>query len=161
MKAILRSGFLALAIMALAVPGYAGPYEDADAARDRGDYATAVKIMRPLAEQGFAPAQLVLGILYAERGGGIPQDYAVAAKWFHLAAEQGQAEAQANLGYKYQAGKGVPKDYVLAYLWYNLAAARENPFAADNRDELVKRMTPDQIAEAQRMAREWMAKHRQ
>ena len=160
MKAILRSGFLALAVMAHAVPANAGPYEDGDAAYNQGDYVAALKFWRPLAEQGDAVAQTNLGVMYAE-GKGMPQDHAEAVKWYRKAAEQGFAGAQYNLGNKYQAGKGVPKDYVLAYLWYNLAAARENRLAAIIRDELVKLMTPDELAEAQRMAREWMAKHQQ
>jgi hypothetical protein len=57
MKAILRIGFLALAIMALAVPANAGPFEDGLAAYQRDDYATALKFWRPLAEQGDALAQ--------------------------------------------------------------------------------------------------------
>ena len=56
MKAILRSGFLALAIMALTVPANAGPFEDALAAAQRGDYVTALRLLRPLAEQGHAGA---------------------------------------------------------------------------------------------------------
>ena len=54
MKAILRSGFLALAIMALTVPTNAGPVEDGLAAAERGDYAAALKFWQPLAEQGNA-----------------------------------------------------------------------------------------------------------
>ncbi len=80
MKAILRSGFLALAIMlALAIPANAGPYEDGVAAYARDDYATALKFWRPLAEQGYAEAQINLGFLY-ENGQGVPQDYAEAAQ---------------------------------------------------------------------------------
>ena len=72
MKAILRSGFLALAIMALAVPANAGPYEDGLAAFNRRDYATAQKFWRPLVEQGDAVAQYSLGVMYAN-GNGVPQ----------------------------------------------------------------------------------------
>ena len=61
MKAILRSGFLALAIMALAVPARAGPLEDGKAAYERKDYATALRLLRPLAERGDARAQGGLG----------------------------------------------------------------------------------------------------
>jgi len=71
MKAILRTGFLALAIMALAVPADAGPVEDGLAAAERRDYAAALKYWRPLAEQGNAFAQYNLGNMYAE-GRGVP-----------------------------------------------------------------------------------------
>ncbi len=86
MKAILRSGFLALAIMALAVPSNAGPFEDGNAAYQRGDYATALRLWRPLAEQGDAGAQYNLGLMYRE-GQGVSQDDAEAAKWYRKAAE--------------------------------------------------------------------------
>ncbi len=158
MKAILRSGFLALVIMALAVPAYAGPLEDGVAARQRGDYATAIRIWRPLAEQGHARAQSNLGFMYSN-GEGVPQDYAEAVKWYRMAAEQGNAEAQHNLGVSYAKGEGVPLDDMLAYMWFNLAAAQGHEKAKKNRDIVASTMTPDQIAEAERMAREWMAEH--
>ena len=56
---------------------------------------------------------------------------------------------------------GIHRDYVSAHMWYSLAAAQGNQEASINRDIIAKRMTPDQIAEAQRMAREWMEKHQQ
>ncbi len=81
MKGILRSGFLALVIMlALAVPADAGPFEDGKAAYDRGDYATALKFWRPLAERGDAEAQHNLGVMY-DNGLSVQQDYTEAAKW--------------------------------------------------------------------------------
>ena len=105
MKAIFRSAFLALAIMALVVPAYAGPHEDGLAAYQRGDHATALKIMRPLAEQGQAQAQHNLGVMYYN---GVPaKDYGEAVKWYRMAAEQGFADAQVNLGFMYHNGRGV------------------------------------------------------
>ncbi len=71
------------------------------------------------------------------------------------AAEQGDEVAQFSLGDMYESGTGVPQDYVLAHMWFNLAAAKGYPFARDRRDYLAQYMTPDQIAEAQRLAREW------
>ena len=83
--------------------------------------------------------------------------------WYRLAADQGDAGAQFNLGIMYANGEGVPKDYVLAYMWRNLAAAgaseadiREK--AAKAREALAGMMTPAQVAEAQRMSREWRPK---
>ncbi len=124
MKAILRSGFLALAIMALAVPANAGPLEDglaAVAAAKRGDYATALRLWRPLAEQGNASAQFNLGQMY-DIGYGVSQDHAEAVTWYRLAAEQGVASAQHNLGLTYDNGQGVPQDHTEAVKWYRLAA---------------------------------------
>ena len=89
----------------------------------------------------------------------LPQDYAEAVKWYRLAAEQGYAGAQSNLGIMYDKGEGVPHDDVLAYMWFNLAAASGLKSGKENRGIVAERMTPDQIADAQRMAREWMATH--
>ena len=92
-------------------------------------------------------------------GRGVPQDDAEAAKWFRKASEQGFAKAQYNLSFMYGNGLGVPQDIVLAHMWSSLAAAQGHKSAQENRDNAAELMTPDQIAEAQRMAREWMAKH--
>jgi hypothetical protein len=70
-------------------------------------------------------------------------------------AGQGDAKAQGDLGAAYVKGEGVPQDYVLAHMWFNLAAAQGNEDARQNRDGVAKLMTPDQIAEAQRLARQW------
>jgi TPR repeat protein len=55
----------------------------------------------------------------------------------------------------YADGDGVPKDLVIAYMWLNLAAAKGEPNAKANRDNIERQMTPDQIAEAQRLSRQW------
>ena len=94
MKALLRRRFLALAIIALAVPANAGPWEDGEAAYDRGDYETALKLWRPLAEQGDIRAQTNLSFMY-RTGTGVPKDFAEAKKWDRKAAEQGKAPANA------------------------------------------------------------------
>ena len=143
--------------------------EDGFAADARGDYATALRLLRPLAEKGDPVAQFNLGGLYAD-GAGVPQDYAEAVKWYRLAAEQGSAGAQNSLGAMYENGRGVAKDYVQAHKWYNLAAAHIFPAPTDKvsnalRDKFVKsrdlvaaKMTPAQITEAQKLAREWKPK---
>ena len=94
-------------------------YQKGFGAYDRGDYATALKEWRPLAEQGLSQAQYNLGLMYAE-GEGVAQDYQEAVRWYRLAAEQGHASGQFSLGAMYTAGQGVPKDYVLAHMWINL-----------------------------------------
>ncbi len=85
-------------------------------------------------------------------------DYATALKEWRTLAEQGDAIAQYNLGLMYANGRGVPRDYVQARMWFNLAAAQDNETARTLRDKLAKKMTPAQLAEAQRLAREWKAK---
>ena len=138
MKAILRSGFLALAIMlAFTVhhhaiarshkvpphktpPLWMPPFERYTGqygfgAYLRGDFSTALRVWRPLAELGDNTGQYGLGLLYSE-------------------------------------GRGVLQNYILAHMWFNLAAAQGDKEAQASRDRLARRITPDQIAEAQRVA---------
>ena len=186
-RAILVTLFLGVG---LAGPVAAGPFEDGVAAYEKGDYATALRLFRLLADQGhaqaqsnlgvmyrtgqgvaqdyaaavkwtrlaadqgFASAQFNLGVMYAQ-GQGVPQDYTAAVKWFRLAADQGVAEAQYNLGLMYAQGQGVPQDYVQAHKWLNLAAAAGDQSAVKSRDLVAGKMTPAQIAEGQKLAREW------
>ena len=95
----------------------------------------------------------------------VKQDYAAAVKWFRLAAEQGNAQAQFNLGLMYGNGQGVPQDYVQAHKWFNLAASQYPASEKERRDIAVKnrafvaaKMTPAQIAEAQKLASAWKPK---
>jgi len=167
-------------------------YQAAENAYNRGDYETALKELLPMADQGDARAQLILGLMY-QKGQGVPQDYQEAIKWFHLAAaqgdalsqfglgtiyyegqgvpqddqeaakwyrlaaEQGDASAQSTLGMMYGTGKGVPQDYLLAHMWVNMAAAQGNEAGSKGVKILEEIMTPQQIAEAQRLVREWKA----
>jgi TPR repeat protein len=100
--------------------------------------------------------------MYAN-GRGVPQDGAEAVRWFRLAANQGFAGAQFNLGVMYDTGEGVLQDYVEAHMWTNLAVAQSSGEDRDrrvrNRDNIAAKMTAEQIAEAQRRAREWDAAH--
>jgi TPR repeat protein len=131
-------------------------------AKGRGvpqDYGLALKWYRLAAAQGHAKAQSNLGVMYY-KGNGVPQDYVEAVKWFRLAAAHGNAEAQSNLGVMYYRGNGVPQDSVQAYKWFSLAAAtftekQAREEAAKTRDSVAARMTPAQLAEAQKLAREW------
>jgi TPR repeat protein len=75
--------------------------------------------------------------------------------WYRKSAEQDHAIAQNNLGAMYEKGQGVPQDYVHAHKWWNLAAAKGHKASRKNRDIIAKQMTPQQIAEAQRLARDW------
>jgi TPR repeat protein len=237
-RTLFTAGLVALVVsLRLAAPVAAGPVEDAKAAYDRGDYATAIRLFRPLADQGYAEAQYNLGAIhfygqgvlqdyaaagtwfrkaadqgyaaaqyglafmyhegqgvpkdftaavawyrkaadqgFAEGqyglanmyfdGQGVPRDYAEAVTWFRKAADQGLAPALNNLGNMYLNGQGVPQDYVQAYMLFNVAAARAprddilktRDMAVKNRDSVAAKMTPAQIAEAQKVAREWTPK---
>ena len=147
--------------LGLTAPAWAG-FDEGVAAYNRGDYATAIREWRPLAKQGVADAQYNLGVMYGE-GLGVPQDYAKAVGWWRKAAEQGHATAQYNLGVAYHNGEGVPQNYAQAHMWHNLAASRFPPGedrdkVVKNRDHVAKKMTPAQISEAQKLAREWKPK---
>lgn len=120
------------------------------------DYQEAVKWYRLAAAQEYAPAQSSLGMAY-EKGQGVARDYQEAVKWYRLAAAQGNQLAQINLGVMYTHGKGVPQDFVRADMWFTLAAASSNGDSGDtatkNRDGIESKMTAEQIATAQEMAR--------
>ena len=123
------------------------------------DDAEAVRWYRLAAEQEYASAQRNVGIMYAN-GYGVAEDDAEAVRWYRLAAEQGYDRGQFNLGYMYERGEGVPEDAVIAYMWFNLSAAQGDEFAQNAKDAIVARMTREQVAEAQRLSREWIAAHR-
>ena len=89
-------------------------------------------------------------------GEGVPQDYTRAVEWARIAATQGNASAQFVLGLAYATGRGVPQDYVEAHKWLNVAASRNDGYA-EIRDSIANMMTSAQIAEAQKLAREWSA----
>ena len=153
----LRTAVVLVLALALAACGPSGGLHAGVEAYDRGDYATAMKKIRPLAEQGNADAQVKVGAMY-EYGKGVTQDYAEAVKWLRLAADQGLALGQLNLGNKYFKGEGVPQDYVQAHMWLNLAAAQGKDEAAEYRERVAEKMTPADISKAQRLAREWKPK---
>ena len=111
-EGILRTLLLALLLVTgIAVADDESVLQDALSAAIRGDYATALRLSRPLAETGNANAQVLLGKLYSEDRG-VPQDYAEATRCYRMAAEQGNAEAQADLGFMYEMGHGVSQDWV-------------------------------------------------
>jgi uncharacterized protein len=110
-------------MLGVVIAGFAAadPFEDGYDALTRGDYATAMRLWRPLAEQGDAVAQYNLGLMHY-RGEGVPQDYATAAGWFRKAADQEQAAAQYSLGHMYFEGRGIPQDSAASVMWFRKAA---------------------------------------
>ncbi len=125
------------------------------------NYSKAVKWYKLSAEQGNSSAQYNLGAMY-NSGEGVEQDRLQAVKLFRLAAEQGYIDAQYNLGVAYNNGQAVPQDYVRAHMWVNIATSRNSKKSekyAEIRDFIAKKMTPDQIAEAQKRASECFAKN--
>ena len=143
-----------LATTANTPPATTQTYADATAAFNSGDFATAIRIIQPLAEHGNVKAQALLGIMYHD-GKGLPQNYAEAMKWYRRAADQGDADAESLVALMYRDGKGVPQDYVRAYMWLALAAQSNEPAASWARDDVARLMTPAQIAEARKLAGDW------
>ncbi|HYA16317.1 MAG TPA: tetratricopeptide repeat protein, partial [Bryobacteraceae bacterium] len=119
----------------------------------------AMRWFRLAAEQNDDPdasaaAQGNLGVMY-KNGQGTQRDDEEAVRWFRLGADHGNPHAQFCLGSSYYDGEGVPQDYVRAYMWFNLAAASGDAKGTEWRAIVTAKMTPDQIAEAQHLAREW------
>jgi len=118
------------------------------------DDTEAVMWFRKAADQGDAVAEFLLGNQYAN-GKGVPQDYSEAMIWFQRAAEQGHPVAKLYLGVMYAEGRGVPQDYVRAHMWFSLSAAQGDQRAVKTLEMAERRMTPAQINEAQKLARDW------
>ena len=146
-----------------------GDYEKGVDAYKDGNYATALSVFQPLAEnkgvlslfyskEDVINAQSRLGWMY-ENGEGVSEDDEEAVKWYTLAAEQGHARAQSNLGGMYGNGQGVLQDYVRAHMWYNIAASSGgSKYALQNRDIVAKRMSSSQIETVKKLARECVRK---
>jgi TPR repeat protein len=156
---MIRFLFALLMVATLAGIAIAGP---AESSHDSGGWGSTeyLQRLRQDAEQGNSLAQYLLGVVYS-KGEGVPQDFAEAVKWLRRAADQGVVPAQFFLGGMYAMGEGVPADIVRAHMWFNLAGAhtaQEHTQVRDAqkmRDMIARKMTPAQIAEAQKLAREW------
>lgn len=122
---------IALLIIPLTQTLSAQHFDSAVAANKRGDYRTAIKHLRPLAEKGLPEAQALLGAMYAQ-GRGMPQDPAEAIKWFRKGIAQDNHWAQHNLGYMYSQGYGVPQNYFEAAKWFRKAAKQGNADSQSN-----------------------------
>jgi TPR repeat protein len=121
------------------------------------DHVEAAKWYRMAADSGVPEAQYAFGVALV-RGEGVPQDYSEGIRYYRLAAEQGNRKAQGALGAMYFSGMGVPQDYVQAHLWLNLAAVDGDKQLLKIRAAVEHMMTPIQLAEAQKLAREWKPK---
>jgi uncharacterized protein len=118
------------------------------------NYLEAAHWYRLAAMQGYRDGQYKLCEM-SERGEGLPQDYQEALRWCGLAADQGHGRAMFILGRLYHTAHGVPHDLVRAHMWYNLATADGYDDGKKWRDRLADEMSPSQVAEAQKLAREW------
>ena len=127
------------------------------------DIAKAAKWHSLSADQGSRSEQTTLGFFYMDAPE-FPQHEALSAKWYLRAAEQGGGFAQYTLGFMYSEGFGVSPDLVQAHKWWSVARANDDNTpevqedCAENLDLLAAKMTPEQLVEAQRLAREWRVK---
>jgi TPR repeat protein len=128
------------------------------------DYAEAMKWYRQAADKGYPFGILSIEDMYFT-GKGVPQDIPQAFMWFRKSADMGYAVAQFKIGEMYAGGQGVPQDYILGYMWLELASRHSHDadigaggignFAAVSRRFLGAKMTPEQIAAAQKLADDW------
>jgi len=118
------------------------------------DHARAVSWFRKAAELGHPQAQVNLAMMHME-GKGVPANNAEALKWFTQAAEQGDTEGQTALGMMYALGRGVETDLVQANKWIFIAAEQGDKEALSARTQLAEKLTPEQLAESIKLAKEW------
>jgi TPR repeat protein len=119
--------------------------------------AEAIEWFRKAARQGYAPAEYQIGNCFFQ-GTGVTKNIEEGIKWIRTAAERGVAAAQNTLGDCYEKGEGVPKDFVQSYKWFALSGAQDDEHALDINIRLAKleaNLTKEQIAEAQRLARDF------
>jgi TPR repeat protein len=141
---------------------------DGHAAWDRGEFEKSMSILMPLAEAGVAQAQFTVGIMYWNAQG-VPENAPEAVKWFLLAADQGLADAYYSLGQQYSlGGGGMERNREEAYFWLVLAiegyekeGGRSDTLdsARQMRDLVAGRLTPEQIAAADKRVADWKAAH--
>ena len=147
-----------LLILLFGNSGYAAYSTKGEDAFASGDYATALKEWKPLAEQGNAKAQAMLGAMYLI-GQGVTKDYKAALKWLKLAAEQGDADAQIMLGGMYAIGQGVTQDFTRSFMWLDIAASQGQKKSVEIRNKVEKEMTPADVSKAQELVLECVAKN--
>lgn len=133
MHIVLR--FVVMAVALVPLQCLAQDFDAGLSAFEAGDFATAFREWKPLAEQGDVGAQYMLAFMF-EDGNGVPKDFAEAFKWYRLAAEQGDVGAQQMLGFKFEYGEGVPQNFAEAVKWYRLAAEQGSTSAQDNLGEM-------------------------
>lgn len=118
--------------------------------------------LKERAAAGDPEAQFSLGKNYEAGRSGLKQDYAIAASWYQKSADQGNIYAQASLGILYHSGKGLPHDDVQSEMWLTIAAEHapkdDRDTIVEMRDSVAAHLAPQQLAEAQKLAREWKPK---
>lgn len=151
--------FLAIAAAAAFATSAAGDIEEARDLMEAGRFTEAIAELEPAARSGNADAEELIGIMYA-MGLGVPRDDERAFEWYLRASMKAHPGAQSGVGWYYEVGRGMPApDIVRAYLWYTLSSIGGDPDAKISLEEIVKRMTPEEIERGRRLVsdyRYWM-----
>jgi len=147
-----------LACFSFSTVSFANDFQEGLDAIHETNYEKALEILIPLAKKGHAPSQYNLGVMH-EWGNGVPQDNVKAMKWYRLSAEQSHKDAQNNLGAMYSKGEGAEQSFVDALKWFVVAAENGSEAGRKNIDIVEKRMTPEQITQGRKLAREWTRMH--
>ena len=115
---------------------------------EEGKFQQAYEELWPAARSGNADAEELIGVMYA-MGLGVERDDQRAFEWYLRSSLKGHPGAQSGIGWYYEIGRGMPApDLVRAYMWYTLSAIGGDPDAAISLEEVVKKMTPEQIEKA-------------
>ncbi|WP_300014418.1 tetratricopeptide repeat protein [uncultured Roseobacter sp.] len=138
---------ICLVLAFLASPVFA-EIEEARDMMEEGRFEAAYEALWPAARSGNADAEELIGVMYA-MGLGVPRDDTRAFEWYLRSAMKGHPGAQSGVGWYYEVGRGMPApDLVRAYMWYTLSAIGGDPDAAISLEEVVKKMTREEIEKA-------------
>jgi len=142
-----------------AVPVYANDFEEGLNAIHETNYEKALEKLMPLAETGHPAAQYNIGVMH-EWGNGMPQNNANALKWYKRSAERFHKDAQNNLGALYSKGEGTEQNFLEALKWFIISAENGSEAGQKNIRIVEKRMSYEQISQAQKLANDWIKKNR-
>ncbi|WP_417431958.1 tetratricopeptide repeat protein [Kiloniella sp.] len=147
-------------VLTLVFPAFADNLEDAETAVKQRDYNTAFSLYLPLAEEENQEAQYALGQMYS-KGLGTEQNVKTAASWYEKAADQGHLLSQVQVGRIYFL---ITNELVKAHKWLNVITLRKiegakklQLFAKQMRNDIAKEMTPEEIEQAEKAAKDWIA----
>jgi len=147
----MKNRFIVLSILSLFLLAPTVSFADVQDAKDlmeSGKFVEAREHLLPAAQAGNADAEELIGVMYA-MGLGVERDDERAFDWYLRASLKGHPGAQSGIGWYYEVGRGLPApDLVRGYVWYVLSAIGGDPDAAISQEEIVKKMTPDQIQRA-------------
>ncbi|MFY0624620.1 MAG: sel1 repeat family protein [Pelagimonas sp.] len=122
--------------------------EEARDLMEAGEFTQAKELLWPAARSGNADAEELIGVMYA-MGLGVERDDQRAFEWYLRSSLKGHPGAQSGIGWYYEVGRGMPApDLVRAYMWYTLSAIGGDPDAAISLEDVVKKMTPEEIEKA-------------